>query len=397
MSSGSIGRFATLCLVGLTLLLTTTPALADPGSLDTTFGGNGKVMTPFPPQDASAWAVTFQADGKIVVAGGAGPDFALALARYTPNGNLDGSFGVGGKVMTQIPEAVGSASFVAIQPDGKIIAGGSGALARYTTDGTLDPSFGGGDGVVVVQGGQVFETQPDGRILVASQGALARYSIEGILDPSFGGGDGVAEVEGHFRKWKDTYLDIALQADGKIVAVRSEAFVTRYNPDGSLDTSFGDGGSVFPDFGDYDWMKVVAVESDGTILAGGGSNTCYGGGTGCDDYHILFRFTADGGPQRTFAGPRKVMHEVQDIAIQSNGKIILAGPSGVGRFSLVRLKIDGTWDTRFSTDGVRYIRFNRYAGTLAGVALDADERIVVFGTAEGAVHSKFALARYLAA
>jgi uncharacterized delta-60 repeat protein len=389
VSSGSIGRFATLCLLGLSLLATTTHALADPGSLDTTFGGDGKVITPFLPQDASAWAVTFQPDGKVVVAGGAGPDLAFALARYDTEGTLDASFGVGGKVTTQFPEAIGSASVVAIQPDGKIIAGGSGALARYTTEGTLDPSFGGGDGVVVVQG-QVIEIQTDGKILVASQGALARYGIEGTFDPSFGGGDGTVAVDGYI-------LDIAIQADGKIVAIRNQAIVTRYNPDGSLDTSFGDGGSVSPHFGDYDWMNVVAVESDGTILAGGGSETCYGGGTGCDDYYTLFRFTADGAPQSTVGGWWKVMQEVQGIAIQANAKIILAGPSGEGRFALVRLKIDGTPDTRFAADGIRFIRFNRNSGTLAGVALDADGRIVVFGTAEGAVHSKFALARYLAA
>lgn len=368
------------------LVNTTTPALADPGSLDTTFGGDGKVTTPFLPQDASAWAVAFQPDGKVVVAGGVSPDFAFALARYNTDGTLDASFGEGGKVTTQFPVAGGHASVVAIQPDGKIIAGGSGALARYTADGSLDPSFGGGDGVVVIQG-QAIEIQTDGKILVASQGALARYTVDGTLDPSFGGGDGIVAVD----VW-----DLAIQADGKIVAIRNGAFVTRYNPDGSLDTSFGDGGSVSPELSAYWWMRVVAVESDGTILAGGGEETCYGGGTGCDDFFDLFRFTADGAPLRTFRGWGGVMSDVGRIAIQANGRIIVAGTSGEGRFALVRFKIDGTSDTRFAGDGVRFIRFNRNPGTLAGVALDANGRIVVVGTAEGAVHSKFALARYLA-
>jgi uncharacterized delta-60 repeat protein len=143
-------------------------------------------------------------------------------------------------------------------------------------------------------------------------------------------------------------------------------------------------------------MRVVAVESDGTILAGGGEETCYGGGTGCDDFFDLFRFTADGAPLRTFRGWGGVMWEVEGIAIQANGKIIVAGPSGEGRFALVRFKIDGTTDTRFAGDGVRFTRFNRSSSTLAGVALDANGRIVVFGTAKGAVRSKFAIARYLA-
>lgn len=387
MNNAAFGLRALPCLLALASLVTTASALADPGSLDTTFGGDGKVMTSFGPQDASALAIAFQPDGKFVVAGGVSPDAAFALARYNRDGTLDATFGVGGKVTTQFPDAVGGASVVAIQPDGKIIVGGSGALVRYTTDGSLDPSFGGGDGVVVIQG-QAIEIQTDGKILVASQGALARYTTDGTLDPSFGGGDGIVAVD----VW-----DLAIQADGKIVAIRNGAFVTRYNPDGSLDTSFGDGGSVSPALSAYWWMRVVAVESDGTILAGGGEETCYGGGTGCDDFFDLFRFTADGAPLRTFRGWGGVMSGVERIAIQADRKIIVAGSSGEGRFALVRFKIDGTSDTRFAGDGVRFIRFNHNPGTLAGVALDANGRIVVVGTAEGAVHSKFALARYSAA
>jgi uncharacterized delta-60 repeat protein len=221
---------------------------------------------------------------------------------------------------------------------------------------------------------------------------LVRYTTNATLDPSFGGGDGIAAVDGNI-------LDIAIQADGKIVALRNQAFVTRYNPDGSLDTDFGEGGSVsWPSLvSDYYWMNVVAIEADGTILAGGGLQSCYGGNTGCDSYFLLFRFMADGTPVRTFGGSWRIMQEVQDIALQTNGRIIAGGPVANGRSSLVRFRIDGASDTRFAADGVRYIRFNRNPSTLAGVALDRDGKIIVFGTAEGVVYSKFGLARYSAA
>jgi uncharacterized delta-60 repeat protein len=130
------------------------------GQLDPTFGSGGKVVTDFgtpahksgrgaEPRGAAALAI--QGDDKIVVAGGTGSDFALA--RYRPDGQLDPTFGSGGKVVTDVGARPGSyersgANAIAIQPDGKILAAGTGphdfALVRYTRDGRLDRSFGGG-------------------------------------------------------------------------------------------------------------------------------------------------------------------------------------------------------------------------------------------------------------
>src|SRR5262245_26622945 len=131
------------------------------GTLDTTFGRGGKVRTDFPGLAAVPSSVVIQADGKIVVAGGAFPLFTFLgnfeIVRYNPNGSLDRSFGSGGIVTTVFPQ--GSYAFdVALQPDGKIIAAGTVfvdfnpgessdtvfAMARYYPDGTPDTTFGNG-------------------------------------------------------------------------------------------------------------------------------------------------------------------------------------------------------------------------------------------------------------
>jgi len=111
------------------------------GGLDPSFGSRGKTTVDFGGRD-SAWAVALQPDGKIVVVGGTTngrrhDDFAVA--RLKPNGALDASFGVGGKVTVDFGSYENAAA-VTVQPDGKIVVAGSGGLARLTPSGALDPS-----------------------------------------------------------------------------------------------------------------------------------------------------------------------------------------------------------------------------------------------------------------
>src|SRR5262249_11173817 len=188
--------------------------------LDASFGAGGKVITEFGGTGAGDWAssVVVQPDGKLVAAGQTnvhGPtDFALA--RYYPNGTLDPSFGTGGKVIMDFAGSDDGARAVALQLDGKIVAGGwsvanglvSFALARYNSNGTLDTSCGTGGKVITGFGvtAQGFATAvgPDGKIVVAgyanidwgSQFALARYNSDGTLDTSFGTGGKVTTTFG---------------------------------------------------------------------------------------------------------------------------------------------------------------------------------------------------------
>ncbi len=175
------------------------------GSLDDSFGIGGKIWTSFgaeSPQGAGAQSVVVQADGKILVAGnGSG---AQLLARYNVDGTLDTSFGGDGKVSIQFDNSSALLSMT-LQPDGKIItagyvisrAGNDFALVRLNPDGSLDTSFD-SDGMVATDFGSIDHAvgvlvQSDGKILAVgltgggSNVALARYNGNGTLDPTFNG------------------------------------------------------------------------------------------------------------------------------------------------------------------------------------------------------------------
>ncbi len=221
-----------------------------------------------------ASGVTLQGDGKIVVAGNAtrDPGEHFALARYNPNGSLDTSFSGDGKQTTDFGGfGQDGATGVALQGNGKIVAVGSTgrhpssdfALARYNPDGSLDTSFSGDGRQTTDFGGLDTATgvalQGDGKIVVVGRGdardfALARYNPDGSLDTSFSG-DGKQTTD--FFGGIDEATGVALQGDGKMVVVgrarRRDFALARYNPNGSLDTSFsGDGKQTTDFFGNSD-------------------------------------------------------------------------------------------------------------------------------------------------
>src|SRR5258706_6814838 len=122
------------------MLLIRTASFAQPGTLDSSFGGDGKVTTLFATKGNFAYSSAIQADGKIVVVGGVYKYDTgyFALVRYMPDGKRDNTFGIKGKVLTAFAQGAGARS-VAIQPDGKIVAAGNSyshfVLARYLSNG----------------------------------------------------------------------------------------------------------------------------------------------------------------------------------------------------------------------------------------------------------------------
>ncbi len=312
------------------------------GSIDRTFGFNGSNGPSL--QYGHFFAIAIQSDNKIVTAGfgSDGPPHLndFAIARFNADGTLDTTFGTGGKVLTRIVEGNDYAYSVSIQPDGKILAAGrSGrdfAIVRYNSDGSLDGSFGSGGKVVTdLTGGydqaNSVAIQPDGKFVIVgstyhpAETYLLRYTSAGSLDPTFGTEGIVVGAGGN---------SVAIQSGGKIVVGGSRVSngnadfsISRYLGDGSPDLAFGEGGSVTTDFnGGNDQVVGIILQPDDIIIASGI------GGPSLNPSFALAKYSANGEPDTTFGAAGKVLTDispefdvVKGAAVQPDGRILLAG------------------------------------------------------------------------
>ena len=258
------------------------------GKPDPRFDGDGIVTTDIAGRGDQANAAVLD-DGKILVAGSAftSPiDKDFALVRYNTDGTLDHSFGGGdGIVTTNLGTQSDQANAVAIAPDGTIVVAGAAgedvALARYMPSGDLIGTTVTDLGFDDVAEGVAITS--DGHILLAGStlGAkldhdflLLRYDAHGVLDSTFGS-HGVIKTD--FGHGDDLAHALVLDAQGRIVVAGRAASGTvfdfglaRYNPDGTLDTSFGTGGLMSVDFHGFgDEAEDVALDSAGRIVAAG--------------------------------------------------------------------------------------------------------------------------------
>ena len=318
------------------------------GSLDGSFGNGGTVIESLGAAGnpaSAAGAVALQPNGKILVAGEATDSSGrnqFLVARLNGDGNLDGSFGTSGTVITQLGAGGNAASVayaVALQPDGKIVLagdanGGDGdqfLLARLDGDGNFDNSFGTG-GTVITQLGagspplsdaRAIALEPDGRIVAAGDAndrgsndelLVARLDGDGSFDGSFGNGGEVVAQLGTGPNPGSLALALALQPDGRIVATGAAVdngstpkfLVARLNGDGSLDGSFGNGGKVITQLGagagPGSIGSAVAVQSDRKIVSAGGASDISG-----HSEFLVTRLDGDQPPTASFnASPRSV-------------------------------------------------------------------------------------------
>ena len=307
--------------------------------------------------------------------------FISPQAAQAAAGDLDPTFGTGGMVTTDINRSTDIAQAVAVQADGKLVVVGQTyknndfsnedfVVTRYNTDGTLDTTFGRGGkvrtdfpGLAAVPSAVVI--QPDGKIVVAG-GAFPLFTFLGNFE------------------------------------------VVRYNSNGSLDTSFGNGGIVTTTFPEGSYASAVALQSDGKIIAAGTVFVEFVIGEPSDTDFALARYNSDGTPDATFGNGGQVSTDfvsMEDdafsVLIQPDGKIVAVGsandPATYYNFAAVRYLSNGTIDTTFGVAGKVTTDFGVGGFDRAQSAtLQPDGRIIAAGFAisqNGGVQN-FAVARY---
>ncbi len=397
--------------------------------LDKTFGTDGIVTTSVGSDDRVR-AILLQPDGKTVMAGYSynGSNQDIAVVRYNTDGSLDTTFNSNGIVTTPVGYINDRAFAIALQNDGKIVVagdtetGGIGVytqfgIVRYNTDGSLDTTFN-SDGIVKTSIGGIDDEangiaiQKDGKIVVAGYSdngsdkdiAVVRYNTDGSLDTTFNStGKVLGIVTTPVGSLDDRAYAIALQNDGKIVVAGdtkiggssghyTEFALLRYNPDGSLDTTFNSDGIVTTSVGGgIALTSSIAVQADGKIIVLG---------TGSDVSIRLARFNADGTLDITFDSDGIVTTasggldgEANGIALQEDGKIVVVGTFAISKdetyFLLVCYNIDGTLDTTFDSDGMVEGPNGYFAKY---IALQPDGKIVVAG--HSTPNGSFFLMRY---
>ena len=382
------------------------------GSVDSTFGSDGIVGIPIYNFAFGEHAISVQSDGKILVAGSTYEGANFVLARYTTNGNLDNSFGIGGIVYTIIGHA-SNASSIAIQGDGKIIIVGTTqpmaythtssdiALVRYTTNGVIDTSFN-NDGIVITNIGIRYYNdigytttiQGDGKILVVGYSgydiALVRYTNHGGLDTTFGNRGIVTTV---IRSNIGDPLVIQ-QSDGKILVAGSTSttlVIFRYNTNGSLDSTFGNKGNVNTSFLNSSLnISAIVIQSDSKILVAGST------WNGAQSF-ILIRYTSNGSLDNSFGDNGIVATDnggTNALTIQSDGKIVIAGfylkTNSERNFALARYNTNGSLDNTFGNFGIVTTDLGR--SQAMSIAIQSDGSILVAGSSDTA----FALVQYTA-
>jgi uncharacterized delta-60 repeat protein len=264
------------------------------GSVDETFGVDGKVTSGFSSENDNGYAIDVDTSDRLYVAGRLfnGSDFDAIVMRFNATGTLDTTFANAG-VYTYDSGGGDRFDAIKVQSDGSILAAGSNnvdaLVVRLDASGALDNTFD-ADGIATFdfEGGGTteeirdIELQSDGQIIIGGEfqdtpyesGFVARLTTAGVLDTTFGGTGVVATTFGLTDDIRGI-TDILVQADDKIVIAGAEAVwwhwgMTRFNSDGSLDTGFDSDGHVVESFGG-DWGNIAGVEqqSDGKLVVAG--------------------------------------------------------------------------------------------------------------------------------
>lgn len=393
------------------------------GSLDTSFGTNGKVITDLSSSTDYAFDGIQLPDNKILVGGYTtlkGQD--NLILKYLPNGALDTSFGTNGYSIVEFGNDLSLVRKIGIQNDGKIIlAGRSGAslahatISRLNTDGTLDTTFG-TNGITTKVIGSESDIQglhilPDNKIIVVGYALNSNSDIlaiklnaDGTYDNSFGT-NGVQIID--FESLSQRAFCSVMNGDkiliGGVVSNPTESsLLVQLNSDGSIDKSFGLNGYSYAQFGanlqdNYDRFMTIKIAN----------NKIYGVGsraTSAFKYVInLAKFSIDGQLDTTFSDDGKILIDtksekdfINDINILQNNSILLAGVTSTTSTSnslLIKLNPDGTYKTNFGVKGIVTTNMNSSNSTIQKVIVNGDHFITIGATSPTA-NPNIGLAKY---
>lgn len=350
------------------------------------------------------------------------PAIVLPTLSLAAPGDLDTSFAGGDGIFIQAFDASSDwLNAVALQSDGKIVAAGYSSVnsgdflvVRFNADGTLDNSFGTA-GVVTTSIGASTElanavaVQNDGKIVVAGyaffggqyDAAIVRYNTDGSLDTTFGGGDGIVTTS-VAAIITDAINAIAIDASGNIWAAGTtwggatgeDFLILSYDTDGNLNAAFDADGILSISLGTTDRLADIAIQSDGRVVVTGTSGALFN----------VLRLNADGSFDATFGGgdgiqttPVGSSASPTALLIQPDNRIVLAGsanPSGTSSMTAVRYNTDGSLDGGFGTGGFATVPVGTGQSVATDVLLQPDGKIILTGYALGSGTSyDFALTR----
>ena len=329
------------CKLTLIIVFYTLVSFSQSGDLDTSFGVNGKVVTGFGPNDSRANAIVVQPDGKMIVGGSCQTfdgSIHFALARYNPNGTLDATFGANGKTVPRVFE----------MPNQGHVE--NNILSLVLLD----------SGKFLVVGTYGINNSPSGTV-------VARFNDDGTIDTTFGTGGKVSSESGIFVKENLKILPggkfiIGLNANVSFGIIGNINFAFEcYTQDGVLDTTFGIDGKVVTSFGNgSSALASMALLPDGKFVAAGGYNPTNQNIA----VIIVAKYNADGSLDTTFDTDGKVTTtfgtgtNCYGVYISANevGKLIVAGTvftsnQTITNFGMVQYNANGALDTGFDGDG----------------------------------------------
>lgn len=371
---------------------------AQEGTLDSTFGINGRVSFSICDQDNKGFQIASLPDGKLIVAGNSCGDY-MAM-RLLGNGMIDSSFGSNGSFVIDIHGNNDLCVAMAIQQDGKILLGGytsldcssAFAMTRVHPNGTLDTNFG-NSGIVITDlsdyddRGSALKVQDDGKILFVGKSfadsnyyniAVIRYQEDGSLDSSFGN-SGIVMTD-HLGR-NDLGYDVVVQSDGKILICGQSdgaGIISRYLEDGSIDATFEGGGiTTFQWNGQLSSCRAMDIQSDGRFIVSGNYR----------DSVFVVRFTQNGFMDSTCMGKSEAIlnfNKITDklswpLKTYKNNRILASGGidlfNGSSNFTLIQLNENGSPYMNFGTNGtILDIPF-----PVTDFALTPDDKIVTVG------------------